>query len=1120
MTEKEKQSIVEAVLSAVRTNSRTIVQLTPVTSLANSDSLEVSGGKKITFLKLKELIASSVVVTEESIKSWVVIESTDDLPEEPTPEEQMKAYVLADESTLYVYVGEGGDTLDGSYKSVNMKGAKGDSGVDLGEVVLVNDLTTGGEENALTAEMGKMLNLRILTNASGIGYLQSAMSGKADLEGGVLKSAQFPTAILDARVSPLDSLGDEEDVVFTQGNTYINVDGTEEIDKYQHNSTHSLSGYIEIANVERLVATLKHTDAQVVWYDSTKAFVSCTTKQTIITDVDIMPQKPAGAYYVRLCTFNENRSIPFTPSATIYYKKGRVTILEESVNDLEDNVSDLEDSVTSMLEDTQSLALTEKGYYWMNGTIIAPTTSSNHYHTPLTPIEGRRWLRYFTVMGTGGCAVAFFTANKEFIASLAIEGNNSRRQVFGIIDLSDDKYVNAAYVSVSFYNTALDDYKYYRAELRNSFGSPFPRPLDVLIFGDSITDYANISVSGSGSTPIETGGKTTEYHNLFNGFSYTDDQGNTIVCNRWPFLMLDALPIRDLRNYALSGASYKTKGRQGASTERQNLQAQITLAIADYDSPNSGVFPYADFEPDIVIFALGTNDGAPNDTPQEAMAVTGSSASAIINALDDTYFCQSARKAFLRVRQKWPKAQMFCELPIQRADREQLTNGCNEYLREMANRYGMAVIDAGSESGVVREFEKTNENGYLLKDGLHPNKAGQSLLARCIISSICTRFELVFEAARGGTWMGNGGSSADLSNYYTKQQVNALVSPKADKAMLVGVSASGSGWVADKSAADIAAAVAAGREVVVVHDSLRYRYVANLGSAHMFQGFDSNLGLVTWLIGDSVARAVTNVQEALVSGESIKTINNTSMLGSGNLALATREALDNFCPIIEDTRTSAVANITGVAPFDTLVDGQRIILKFAYSNAAQPTLTLTLTNNTTTNAIPLYFRGYGGFKRPANGLYIAGCYIYLIYDSTNAKWVVTNTDYDFSVSTITQELINEGTSTIARAVTPKLLCDNFNKVTTLVEVSTTGDVSQALDSGKFYRFGEVDSLTLTLNAASVGMAGYFGKFTTSASWTALSVPSGVTSSSGSDTIAASKTYEFNIIDNVILVKEV
>ena len=166
MTNEELQTVVAAVIQALKTNGKTIDQLTPVTSLADSDCLEVGGGKKIAFSKLKELVASSVVVTEESIKSWVVIESTDDLPEEPTPAEQEKAYVLAEGSTLYVYVGEGGDTLDGSYKSVTMKGAdgapgepgpKGDSGVHLGDVVLVNDLTTGGEGNALSAEMGKEL---------------------------------------------------------------------------------------------------------------------------------------------------------------------------------------------------------------------------------------------------------------------------------------------------------------------------------------------------------------------------------------------------------------------------------------------------------------------------------------------------------------------------------------------------------------------------------------------------------------------------------------------------------------------------------------------------------------------------------------------------------------------------------------------------------------------------------------------------------------------------------------------------------------------------------------------------------------------------------------------------
>jgi len=167
MTPEELQEVVAAVIAALKTNGKTIDQLTAVTSLANSDNLEVSGGKKISFGKLKEIVAADVTVSAEEIKGYVVIESTDDLPEDPTQEEQMKGYIL--DTMLYIYVGTGGDTLDGKYRSIQLKGEdgapgapgpqgpKGDSGVHLGDVKLVNNLTEGGEGSALTAEMGKTL---------------------------------------------------------------------------------------------------------------------------------------------------------------------------------------------------------------------------------------------------------------------------------------------------------------------------------------------------------------------------------------------------------------------------------------------------------------------------------------------------------------------------------------------------------------------------------------------------------------------------------------------------------------------------------------------------------------------------------------------------------------------------------------------------------------------------------------------------------------------------------------------------------------------------------------------------------------------------------------------------
>ena len=91
----------------------------------------------------------------------------------------------------------------------------------------------------------------------------------------------------------------------------------------------------------------------------------------------------------------------------------------------------------------------------------------------------------------------------------------------------------------------------------------------------------------------------------------------------------------------------------------------------------------------------------------------------------------------------------------------------------------------------------------------------------------------------------------------------------------------------------------------------------------------------------------------------------------------------------------------------------------------------------------------------------------------------------------------------------------------VVTVSATGDVSQALNPNTFYRFGAVDSLDLTL-VAGTGLVVYFGRFSTSANWggTGLTVPSGVTEGANNPTVEASKTYEFNIMDNVLLLMEV
>ena len=259
----------------------------------------------------------------------------------------------------------------------------------------------------------------------------------------------------------------------------------------------------------------------------------------------------------------------------------------------------------------------------------------------------------------------------------------------------------------------------------------------LLIFGDSITDTCNFTINANDETTAVT------WKNPSN--SYVDAGGTTIYYSMWPKILKDSQGFAEIRNYARQGASYKTSSRTSGE-ERQNLQYQITVALNDKDNPND-VFEIDDFVPDIIIFALGTNDGTPNDTLESAMNKTvlksdgySIDVDATIAALDESKFCESARKAFMRIKQAFPMAQIFCVLPIQRANNDINFGTLHQYLKEMAERYGCIIIDGTGGSGITRDFNNWNALGLYLKDGLHPNEKGQNLMARMILSELKSKY--------------------------------------------------------------------------------------------------------------------------------------------------------------------------------------------------------------------------------------------------------------------------------------------------------------------------------------------------------------------------------------------
>lgn len=162
----------------------------------------------------------------------------------------------------------------------------------------------------------------------------------------------------------------------------------------------------------------------------------------------------------------------------------------------------------------------------------------------------------------------------------------------------------------------------------------------------------------------------------------------------------------------------------------------------------------------------------------------------------------------------------------------------------------------------------------------------------------------------------------------------------------------------------------------------------------------------------------------------------------------TSDLTNDFCPIIEDTRSQATdVNITGAAPFATLAGGQRIVLHFKYANTASPTLQLTLSGGTATTAYPLYQNYNNGVNALTLQAMPAGSYGEFVFDQTNSRWVLVGKDYNTTYSNTSQSDINSAAQG-SRLIEPKLIHDNAYIVSLAYS-------SGSLKANKMYDFGEV-----------------------------------------------------------------
>lgn len=145
---------------------------------------------------------------------------------------------------------------------------------------------------------------------------------------------------------------------------------------------------------------------------------------------------------------------------------------------------------------------------------------------------------------------------------------------------------------------------------------------------------------------------------------------------------------------------------------------------------------YADF--DIIIMAAGTNDKMPeSDEITDAQFVKDGVFIPLMDA-DRKTWGGSVRYVSESLYELYPNAVQFICTPIQadekvRPFRSILAKG--NYLKELSARLSVRYIDT-LYCGIYGRYEKWQENGRSLVDGLHPNKNGAVQMADFIAAAV------------------------------------------------------------------------------------------------------------------------------------------------------------------------------------------------------------------------------------------------------------------------------------------------------------------------------------------------------------------------------------------------
>ncbi|MHC3124769.1 GDSL-type esterase/lipase family protein [Acinetobacter sp. GN11] len=216
------------------------------------------------------------------------------------------------------------------------------------------------------------------------------------------------------------------------------------------------------------------------------------------------------------------------------------------------------------------------------------------------------------------------------------------------------------------------------------------------------------------------------------------DYTSTSFVSNYPKFMKDTLKLSGFKNLARSGASFAETTDAQLQWQKMRHQVQTMIDILG--------------NPDFILLDAGTNDmnwDRANMAMPVPVSTLGSYEVAMgkpIADLNPKLTAESMRWCLHKIREAFPNAVCFYATQTQRADTDPVYQEIsNNVMVKLARRYGFTIIDGLYGFEIIKDFEVWKQNptdpdaGRFLKDGLHPNLAGQQVMNNFYSSQIIQR---------------------------------------------------------------------------------------------------------------------------------------------------------------------------------------------------------------------------------------------------------------------------------------------------------------------------------------------------------------------------------------------